>query len=139
VKISAQMTVVMSAIFAVVCFGVAITGFLSLGDIADATQMADAKGIRVVLDVPRQRRNLVRAACAVDGAHAEGRLLSTTEDGERMLYEPSRHEALRPIPLGTRTWSGARSSGSWRTPKRTSPKNGTGRSTRSMRRDAHPP
>ena len=43
-KISAQMTVVMSAIFAVVCFGVAITGFLSLGDIADATQMADAKG-----------------------------------------------------------------------------------------------
>jgi len=44
VKISAQMTVVMSAIFAVICFGVAITGFLSLGDIADATQMADAKG-----------------------------------------------------------------------------------------------
>ena len=43
-KISAQMTVVMSAIFAVVCFGVAITGFLSLGDIADAAQMADAKG-----------------------------------------------------------------------------------------------
>jgi hypothetical protein len=44
VKISAQMTVVMSAIFAVVCFAVAITGFLSLGDIADATQMADATG-----------------------------------------------------------------------------------------------
>jgi len=44
VKISAQMTVVMSAIFAAVCFGVAITGFLSLGDIADATQKADAKG-----------------------------------------------------------------------------------------------
>ena len=43
-KISAQMTVVMSAIFAAVCFGVAITGFLSLGDIADATQKADAKG-----------------------------------------------------------------------------------------------
>ena len=43
-KISAQMTVAMSAIFAVICFGVAITGFLSLGDIADATQMADAKG-----------------------------------------------------------------------------------------------
>ena len=38
------MTVVMSAIFAAVCFGVAITGFLSLGDIADATQKADAKG-----------------------------------------------------------------------------------------------
>jgi len=44
VKISAQMTVVMAAIFAAVCFGVAITGFLSLGDIADATQKADAKG-----------------------------------------------------------------------------------------------
>jgi hypothetical protein len=44
VKISAQKTVVMSAIFAVVCFAVAITGFLSLRDIADATQMADATG-----------------------------------------------------------------------------------------------
>ena len=43
-KISAKMTAVMSAIFAVVCFGVAITGFMSLGDIADATQMSDAKG-----------------------------------------------------------------------------------------------
>lgn len=43
-KISAKMTVVMSAIFAAVCFGVAITGFLSLGDIADATQKADARG-----------------------------------------------------------------------------------------------
>ena len=43
-KISAQMTVVMAAIFAVICYGVAITGFLSLGDIADATQKADAKG-----------------------------------------------------------------------------------------------
>ena len=38
------MTVVMSAIFAAVCFGVAITGFTSLGDIVDATQKADAKG-----------------------------------------------------------------------------------------------
>jgi len=44
VKISAQMTVVMSAIFAVVRFGVAITGFLSLGDIADPAQIADARG-----------------------------------------------------------------------------------------------
>ena len=43
-KISAQMTVVMAAIFAVICYGVAITGFLSLGDIADATQKSDAKG-----------------------------------------------------------------------------------------------
>ena len=38
------MTVIMAAIFAAVCFGVAITGFTSLGDIADATQKADAKG-----------------------------------------------------------------------------------------------
>ena len=43
-KISAQMTIVMAAIFAAVCFGVAITGFTSLGDISDATQKADAKG-----------------------------------------------------------------------------------------------
>lgn len=43
-KISAQMTIVMSVIFAVICFGVAITGFTSLGDITDATQKADAKG-----------------------------------------------------------------------------------------------
>ena len=43
-KISAQMTIVMAAIFAVVCFGVAITGFTSLGEISDATQKADAKG-----------------------------------------------------------------------------------------------
>ena len=43
-KLSARMTVIMAAIFAVVCFGVAITGFTSLGDITDATQRADAKG-----------------------------------------------------------------------------------------------
>ena len=43
-KISAQMTVVIAAIFAVVCFGVAITGFSSLGGIADPVQLADAKG-----------------------------------------------------------------------------------------------
>jgi len=43
-KISAQMTIVMAAVFAVICFGVAITGFTSLGEISDATQMADAKG-----------------------------------------------------------------------------------------------
>lgn len=35
---------VVSAIFAAVCLGVAITGFASLGDIEDATQLADAKG-----------------------------------------------------------------------------------------------
>jgi hypothetical protein len=43
-KFSLQATVVVSAIFAAVCFGVAITGFTSLGDIQDPTQLADAKG-----------------------------------------------------------------------------------------------
>ena len=43
-KISAQMTVIMAAVFAAVCFGVAITGFLSLGEITDPTQKADAVG-----------------------------------------------------------------------------------------------
>ncbi len=35
---------VIAAIFAVICLGVAITGFVSLGDIADPAQAADAKG-----------------------------------------------------------------------------------------------
>jgi len=35
---------VIAAIFAIICLGVAITGFNSLGDIADPTQLADAKG-----------------------------------------------------------------------------------------------
>ena len=43
-KISAQMTVVFAAIFAAICLSVAITGFTSLGDIADPTQTVDAKG-----------------------------------------------------------------------------------------------
>jgi hypothetical protein len=38
------MTVIMAAIFAAVCLGVAITGFTSLGEIADPTQKADAVG-----------------------------------------------------------------------------------------------
>ena len=38
------MTVVFAAIFAAICLSVAITGFTSLGDIADPTQTADAKG-----------------------------------------------------------------------------------------------
>jgi hypothetical protein len=38
------MSVVMAAIFAAVCFSVAITGFTSLGDIADPVQKADAVG-----------------------------------------------------------------------------------------------
>ena len=43
-RISIQATIVVAAIFAVVCLGFAITGFSSLGSIADPTQMADAKG-----------------------------------------------------------------------------------------------
>ncbi len=33
-----------AGIFVVVCLGVAITGFTSLGEITDATQLDDAKG-----------------------------------------------------------------------------------------------
>ncbi len=43
-KITAKFSVLMSAIFAVICFAVAITGFSSLGDIVDPVQLADAKG-----------------------------------------------------------------------------------------------
>jgi hypothetical protein len=44
VRLSLQVTIVIAAIFVVVCFGVAITGYSSLGDIADPVQAADAKG-----------------------------------------------------------------------------------------------
>ena len=43
-KISIQATMIVAAIFAVLCFGVAISGFMSLGDITDPTQAADARG-----------------------------------------------------------------------------------------------
>jgi hypothetical protein len=43
-KITAKFSVVMAAIFAVICYSVAISGFSSLGDIADPVQQADAKG-----------------------------------------------------------------------------------------------
>ena len=43
-NISAKMSVVMAAIFAVVCFGVAITGFTSIGGIEDPVQRADGLG-----------------------------------------------------------------------------------------------
>ena len=43
-KISAQMTMLIAVVFALVCFGVAITGWSSLGDMTDAAQIADAKG-----------------------------------------------------------------------------------------------
>ncbi len=35
---------VISVIFAVICLGVAITGFTSLGDISNPTEAADARG-----------------------------------------------------------------------------------------------
>ena len=35
---------VIAAIFAAICLGVAITGFTSLGDITDPTEVADARG-----------------------------------------------------------------------------------------------
>jgi hypothetical protein len=43
-RITAQMTIGIAAIFAAICFGVAITGFSSLGSFADPVQAADAKG-----------------------------------------------------------------------------------------------
>lgn len=43
-KISAQLTVIIAAIFAVICFSVAITGFNALGSITDPARLADAKG-----------------------------------------------------------------------------------------------
>jgi len=38
------MTTIAGAIFAAVCLSVAITGFLSMGDIEDPVQLSDAKG-----------------------------------------------------------------------------------------------
>ena len=43
-KISAKMSVILSAIFAGVCFSVAITGFVSSGDIPDPVQRSDGYG-----------------------------------------------------------------------------------------------
>ena len=43
-KLSLRATVVLAAIFAVMCFGVAITGFTSLGSLSDPAELADAKG-----------------------------------------------------------------------------------------------
>ena len=43
-RISAQMSIIMAAIFSAVCFGVAVTGFSSMGDITDPVQLSDAKG-----------------------------------------------------------------------------------------------
>ena len=43
-KLSAQMTMVVGAIFAVLCFAVAINGFMSMGEITDAKTLSDARG-----------------------------------------------------------------------------------------------
>ena len=42
--ISAKLTALFSVVFAAVCLGFAITGFSSLGDIADPQQASDARG-----------------------------------------------------------------------------------------------
>jgi hypothetical protein len=44
VHISAKLAMLSAAVFAAVCLCVAITGFASLGDIADPAQLDDAKG-----------------------------------------------------------------------------------------------
>jgi hypothetical protein len=43
-KITAKFSIVMAAVFAAICFSVAIAGFSALGDIVDPVQQADAKG-----------------------------------------------------------------------------------------------
>lgn len=43
-RISAQMSLVAGIAFALVCFGIAIHGFLSMAEMTDATQIADARG-----------------------------------------------------------------------------------------------
>jgi len=43
-KISMKLSVILSAVFAAICFAVAITGFSSLGEIADSAQRSDGEG-----------------------------------------------------------------------------------------------
>jgi ABC-type multidrug transport system permease subunit len=43
-KVTAKLSVILAVIFAVICFAVAITGFSSLGNIADPVQRADGRG-----------------------------------------------------------------------------------------------
>jgi len=43
-KITAKLSIALAAVFAAICFGVAFTGFSSLGEITDPAQLADAKG-----------------------------------------------------------------------------------------------
>jgi hypothetical protein len=44
VRISAQLSIVIAAIFAVICYSVAFTGYSAIGGMTDAAQVADAKG-----------------------------------------------------------------------------------------------
>jgi len=44
VKLSIQATIIAAAIFAAVCLAFAINGFTSLGNLTDATEIADARG-----------------------------------------------------------------------------------------------
>jgi hypothetical protein len=43
-QLSAKLTMVLGAIFAVACYAVAVTGFASLGEISDAKLASDARG-----------------------------------------------------------------------------------------------
>ncbi len=43
-KISAQLTIVIAAFFALICYGIAIKGFSAIVDMTDPAQIADAKG-----------------------------------------------------------------------------------------------
>ena len=43
-RLSIQATMVMGVIFALLCLGVAVTGFASLGEITDPVRAADARG-----------------------------------------------------------------------------------------------
>ena len=43
-KLSAQMTMVIGAIFAAICYSVAIHSFMSLGEATDPKMLSDAKG-----------------------------------------------------------------------------------------------
>jgi len=43
-KITANLAALLGGVFALVCFGVAVTGFSALSDITDAQQLADARG-----------------------------------------------------------------------------------------------
>ena len=43
-KLSLRATMIAAAIFAAICFAVAIEGFTSLGGITDPTELSDARG-----------------------------------------------------------------------------------------------